>query len=313
MNDAMARLFLPRARSTTCSRAASRSTSWRRCSRRSSELRPRVGARPHRGARVVRERAIRPLPSRGASDAARRRATVGSSSCPGATHLVSLSRPDQFGGGGARRRRRTRAACGDARRIASRTSEPDAALARSAALLVSLPVGLRVGPTPHDSPVTAPLPLAAHPVPAQERKTNHVANIKSQIKRIRTNRRRRSATRPSRASSRPPSALPARPSPPVTRRRRPRPARRDAQARQGRAARASSTRTRPRTASRPSRSRSPRSDARRTTSTAPHFGAGPSSCARRTAVASGARVRSLPSLGRRGGRAVSRGLFRVRR
>jgi small subunit ribosomal protein S20 len=55
------------------------------------------------------------------------------------------------------------------------------------AKLVSLPVGFRVGPTPHDSPARPLYLRLAHPVPTRERKTNHVANIKSQIKRNRTN------------------------------------------------------------------------------------------------------------------------------
>ena len=56
-------------------------------------------------------------------------------------------------------------------------------------MLVSLSVGLRVGPTPARFAGCEPLYLApAHPVPTRERKTKpHVANIKSQIKRIRTN------------------------------------------------------------------------------------------------------------------------------
>jgi small subunit ribosomal protein S20 len=43
-----------------------------------------------------------------------------------------------------------------------------------------------VGPTPHDSPA-GPLYLCRHIRYPHKRKTNHVANIKSQIKRIRTN------------------------------------------------------------------------------------------------------------------------------
>lgn len=54
-------------------------------------------------------------------------------------------------------------------------------------LLVSLPVGLRVGPTPHDAPRRPLYRLRQLRYPQNTRKTNHVANIKSQIKRIRTN------------------------------------------------------------------------------------------------------------------------------
>ncbi len=56
-----------------------------------------------------------------------------------------------------------------------------------AAELVSLPVGLRAGPTPHDSPV-GPLYLSRHiRYPHRTKDELHVANIKSQIKRNRTN------------------------------------------------------------------------------------------------------------------------------
>ena len=55
--------------------------------------------------------------------------------------------------------------------------------------LVSLSVGLRVGPTPHETP-RRPLYRARHiRYPHTNERTNHVANIKSQIKRIRTNRK----------------------------------------------------------------------------------------------------------------------------
>ena len=95
LNDPMARLFLAgRGRRGRARRAASPSTSWRPCSAR-RRPRPRGGARAHRRAGVVRERPLRPLPDRGATDAARRtrgRLVV----VPGATHLVSLARPDDF-------------------------------------------------------------------------------------------------------------------------------------------------------------------------------------------------------------------------
>ena len=48
-------------------------------------------------------------------------------------------------------------------------------------------VGFRVGPTPHDFAGEAPLPSLGTSGTRTRRKTNHVANIKSQIKRIRTN------------------------------------------------------------------------------------------------------------------------------
>ena len=57
--------------------------------------------------------------------------------------------------------------------------------------LVSLSVGLRVGPTPHETP-RRPLYRARHiRYPHTNERTNHVANIKSQIKRIRQNEKRR--------------------------------------------------------------------------------------------------------------------------
>ena len=56
-------------------------------------------------------------------------------------------------------------------------------------LLVSLSLGLRVGPTPHDSPASAPLPSLGTSGTHTRTKDNHVANIKSQIKRIGTNQK----------------------------------------------------------------------------------------------------------------------------
>ena len=57
--------------------------------------------------------------------------------------------------------------------------------------LVSLSVGLRVGPTPHETP-RRPLYRARHiRYPHTNERTNHVANIKSQIKRIGTNEKAR--------------------------------------------------------------------------------------------------------------------------
>ncbi|GAA2022506.1 hypothetical protein GCM10009819_01420 [Agromyces tropicus] len=48
---------------------------------------------------------------------------------------------------------------------------------------------MRVGPTPHDAPRRPLYRLRQLRYPQNTRKTNHVANIKSQIKRIRTNRK----------------------------------------------------------------------------------------------------------------------------
>ena len=135
--------------------------------------------------------------------------------------------------GGRRTRPRAPPSAG-ARRPLRRRRRLATRFGRSA-LLVSLSVGLRVGPTPHDSPARPLYLRAAHPVPTHERKTNHVANIKSQIKRIRTNLKAQERNKAVKSEVK----TVVRADPRGDRRRRQgegdrRPPRRDPQARQGR-------------------------------------------------------------------------------
>ena len=176
-------------------------------------VRPRSGARVDRHPRVARERAVRSFPHRGApvAEGHPRRATRRHprSDAPGQPHPP---RPLHRGRAGRRAELDRRAA---ARRSARFGTSATRSWYRCLLACVWVPPRTIAG--------GAPLPRTAHPVPTQTKDEPRGKHQVADQAHPHQPQGRRSATRPSRASSRPSSALPARPSPPATRRRPPTP------------------------------------------------------------------------------------------